>query len=248
MKEKVLVILLVLLTAFLLGCLESGQLVPLDDENHSQATPVCGNKVLEGGEECESYVECGEGSQCRSCQCVEILEPAKPFLLPQPDPTGTPTECGNEKCEWDEFPDTCPSDCPDEDKDGDRVIDAKDNCPDVPNPGQHDSDRDGWGDYCDGVPVNCQEVCDMLGQDIVSVGGGMSLTACIDKVESNLPEDECYLACPFIKYRLFEWEGDYGKEYGCCCRAIVELPCADCSDENRDCPERSACDSVDSPF
>ncbi|RPH75874.1 hypothetical protein EHM76_00645, partial [bacterium] len=36
------------------------------------------------------------------------------------------------------------------DKDGDAVLDAEDNCPDVANPNQADSDKDGVGDACEG--------------------------------------------------------------------------------------------------
>jgi hypothetical protein len=36
-----------------------------------------------------------------------------------------------------------------EDRDGDGVGDACDNCPDVPNPGQEDENRNGIGDACE---------------------------------------------------------------------------------------------------
>jgi microcompartment protein CcmK/EutM len=42
---------------------------------------------------------------------------------------------------------------PPPDRDGDRVPDSADNCPDVPNPGQGDEDRDGVGDVCDNCPL-----------------------------------------------------------------------------------------------
>ena len=41
---------------------------------------------------------------------------------------------------------------PQGDLDGDGVIDAIDNCPDVPNPAQEDQDGDGLGDACDPFP------------------------------------------------------------------------------------------------
>lgn len=39
------------------------------------------------------------------------------------------------------------------DRDGDRVADARDNCPDIANPLQDDIDNDGVGDVCDNCPT-----------------------------------------------------------------------------------------------
>lgn len=37
-----------------------------------------------------------------------------------------------------------------EDRDGDRVLDCRDDCIDIPNPDQSDEDADGFGTACDG--------------------------------------------------------------------------------------------------
>ncbi len=41
-----------------------------------------------------------------------------------------------------------------DDDDGDGIINADDNCPEVANPDQADGDRDGVGDACDNCPAN----------------------------------------------------------------------------------------------
>jgi hypothetical protein len=49
--------------------------------------------------------------------------------------------------------DTRTIDGPPGDRDNDGVPDSSDNCPDVPNPDQHDEDGDGVGNACDNCPA-----------------------------------------------------------------------------------------------
>lgn len=54
----------------------------------------------------------------------------------------------NSRCSGGTYPATC------SDIDADGVIDTVDNCPDHPNPGQHDTDSDNIGDVCDMATFN----------------------------------------------------------------------------------------------
>lgn len=73
----------------------------------AQAKPVCGNRMLEGGEQCEGGVGCTEGKACNSttckCEAPKIAEPARPEPMP-PAPAPAPQEafCGNGQLETDE--------------------------------------------------------------------------------------------------------------------------------------------------
>jgi hypothetical protein len=65
-------------------------------------------------------------------------------------PSDCKVGCGDGKCQslWGETAASCPVDCVG-DKDGDWLVDIIDNCPDVPNPSQLDTDGDKLGDACD---------------------------------------------------------------------------------------------------
>ncbi|MEZ5569826.1 MAG: peptidoglycan DD-metalloendopeptidase family protein [Halioglobus sp.] len=65
-------------------------------------------------------------------------------------------ECG-EACDDGNLADGdgCSASCVAEDADGDGVVDALDNCPLIPNPDQLDSNNNGRGDACEGLPPGC---------------------------------------------------------------------------------------------
>lgn len=53
------------------------------------------------------------------------------------------------------------------DRDGDGVPDKSDNCPDIPNPDQKDSDNDGEGDACDTVTISLPILIAIIGGGII---------------------------------------------------------------------------------
>lgn len=51
------------------------------------------------------------------------------------------------------------------DFDSDGVSNYPDNCPTIPNPGQADTDGDGWGDACEGKIANDEMTADQVIED-----------------------------------------------------------------------------------
>ena len=122
----------------------------------------CGNGKLnyDGDEECDStphcdpvYCTCGEGyikdlnhppyCCCDGCACNGIASTDSNVC------SGHGVCIGTDNCLC--FEGWTGSDCSDSvfDSDGDGISDDEDNCPNVPNPDQFDTDWDGKGDVCD---------------------------------------------------------------------------------------------------
>jgi cysteine-rich repeat protein len=106
---------------------------------HFVATPICGNRVVDPGEQCDDgnfYDGDGCNGQCR----VTPIDPAG-----ENDRDGDGVR---------DFDDDCPAiaDPSQADRDGDGAGDACDLCVSLRDPEQRDRDGDGRGDLCDALP------------------------------------------------------------------------------------------------
>jgi len=92
----------------------------------------------------------GDGVPNTTDNCPNVYNP--PFDLETKqddiDGDGIGDACDPKPCTKSDGSDACPTDA-----DGDTILDAKDNCPLVPNTDQKDTDGDGKGDVCDGCPT-----------------------------------------------------------------------------------------------
>jgi len=86
------------------------------------------------------------------------------------------------------------------DVDGDGILNAADNCVEIPNPGQEDGDRDGYGDACD----NCPATANPGQEDADHDGLGDACDPCTDPDRDGfgspgLPASTCAVDnCPAI--------------------------------------------------
>ena len=79
-------------------------------------------------------------------------------------------------------PGVCGCGMPDDDIDGDGAV-CEDNCPEVPNPDQTDSDQDGLGDVCD----NCPGASNADQTDSDGDGAGDACDGCVDDPNKTDP-------------------------------------------------------------
>ncbi len=95
-----------------------------------------------------------------------------------------------------------PDEFPVLDSDADSIPDTEDNCPDVKNPDQKDSNNDGVGDAC---TYNCSDGIFGAGEDGIDCGGvcPKACPACIPVVYNGDPKDKINI--------VFVMDNDYGE-------------------------------------
>lgn len=89
----------------------------------------------------------------------------------------------------------------DDDTDGDGIDNDQDNCPNISNPDQLDSDEDGIGDVCDNTPdgelASCQCFEKRFNDCLVAAGDDESaIETCIKVPDDTLEDENCCQAFP----------------------------------------------------
>jgi cysteine-rich repeat protein len=141
------------------GCDDAND-VPTDACTNACQVAVCGDGVTRAdlGAEDEGFEACDDGNAADEDACRNscILAACGDGIMRTDLAAG---EAGFEACDDgnrisnDGCSSTCGLESADADRDADGIPDLTDNCPDIPNPDQADTDGDGTGDVCDPDPT-----------------------------------------------------------------------------------------------
>ncbi|MEW6427697.1 MAG: CFI-box-CTERM domain-containing protein [Thermodesulfobacteriota bacterium] len=117
------------------------------------AAGVCGCGVADVDTDGDTTLDCNDGCPADANKTAAgVCGCGAPDLDNNQDGNVTLEDCGPDQCPNDNtkwVPGTCGCGVPDTDADGDTLLYCNDNCPDVANLDQTDTDGDGQGDACD---------------------------------------------------------------------------------------------------
>jgi hypothetical protein len=118
-----------------------------------------GGKLGDIGDECQTADECVDGLVCENGVCAEEQDNNNNSGGEEFDPCTRDADCNGDLA--------CIEDQCRRDSDGDGVPDEDDNCPDIYNPDQTDSNQNGTGDECEDLGEegdSCQRDRDCAGE------------------------------------------------------------------------------------